>query len=94
MSASRKEAAKDLAYAEWASKGRTAGFFWQLAEALRGEMKEGSTWNVTLEHHSHAELGRIRATEEILLKLLDPLGSQEDKPIQRVPVADYGTTRR
>jgi hypothetical protein len=93
MSASRKEAAKDIAYADWASKGKTAGFFWQLAEALRGEMKEGSTWNVGLEHHALAELGRMKAVEEILFKLLDPLGSFDDKPIQKLPVANYGVGR-
>jgi len=89
----RKEAAKDIAYAEWASKGRTAGFFLTLAEALRAEMKDGSMWNMEHEHHALAELGRIKAVEEVLFKLLDPLGSFDDKPIQKLPVASYGVGR-
>jgi hypothetical protein len=86
----RKEAAKDILYADWAVKGRDAGFLMMLAEAIRGETRDSSPWNNELPHHALLELGRVKGLEEILFKLVDPLGSHDDKPVPRMPAPTYG----
>lgn len=87
----RKDAAKNIVYADWVSKGKAQGFFDVLAEALREESREMSPWDPREPHMAHIELGRIKAIEEFLFRLVDPLGARDDKPISKMPTPNYGT---
>ena len=86
----RKGIAKDVAYSDWASKGKDAGFFKLLAEALRDESKEMTPWDPREPHMAHIELGRIKAIEEILFRLVDPLGARDDRTLAKMPSPTYG----